>query len=240
MALPEHVLSAFQADSGTPTALGQAWDNGVMYGNIVVSKANSTAAWSAKIRDKISIDGVRVSRPVRATDGRFIVGGYKASDFIEGDNARRIDETIAAALRFDTAMAGIEVPVIERDDEWAAADRAAWDGADVPGKPQVCHADFLACTIYSGTLLPALTDIVPTATPHPHGYTAALVLVDGLINRAVDNAVINRWMHVPNFAQLCQRAVEYRQRLVAPGDTSALSNIERVEQLLMSEASATI
>ncbi|MHA2788289.1 TIGR02569 family protein [Corynebacterium sp. S7] len=240
MALPKHVLSAFQADSLNPTALGQAWDNGVLYGNIVVSQANSTAAWSAKIRDKISIDGVRVARPVRATDGRFIVGGYKASDYIEGENARRVDETIAAALRFDTAMAEVEVPTIERDDEWAAADRAAWDGADVPGKPQVCHADFLACTIYSGTLLPALTDIVPTATPHPHGYSAALVLVDGLLHRAVDSAVLSRWMHVPNFSELCQRALEYRQRLVQPGDIYALSNIERVEKLIMSDASATI
>ncbi|WP_257183287.1 hypothetical protein [Corynebacterium cystitidis] len=238
--VPEHVLSAFQAESDRPQALGPAWDHGVLIGTTVFAPATSTSVWSAKVRDKISIDGVRVSRPARATDGRFIVGGYKASDFIEGETACRVDETIAAALRFDDAMAVVEAPPAGRDDHWARADAVAWGDADWDGPVQVCHADFLACTIHAGTLPPALTDIVPTGQLRPHGYTAALVLVDALIVRAVDAAVVDRWAHIPDMAQLTECALRYREALAGEGLSNESSNFERVWTLLMSEGSATI
>lgn len=238
--VPGHVASAFQAEPAHPQALGPAWDNGVLIGNTVFAQATSTSAWAAKVREKIAVDGVRVSRPVRATDGRFVVGGFKASDFIEGDTARRVDETIAAALRFDDAAAACEAPPSNRDDQWARADAAAWEGAEVSGPVQVCHADFLACTIYSGTMPPALTDIVPTSQLRPHGYTAALVLVDALIARAVDDAVVDRWAHIPNIGELTERALRYREILVRDQSSNVRSSVGRVRSILMSEESATI
>ncbi|WIM68301.1 hypothetical protein QP027_02550 [Corynebacterium breve] len=232
--IPDHVLSAFQADNDTPQALGPAWDNGLLVGKTVVAHASETAVWSAKLRDKINIEGVRVSRPVRTTDGRFVVGGYKANDFIEGETARRVDEAIAAALRLDDALAVVEQPETKREDRWAKAENFAWEGIDIPGHRQVCHADFLACVVFSGTMPPALTDIVPTAAPRPHGYSAALTAVDGLLAGAIDGAVIDRWAHVPHFVPLCERALAYREALQEPADSNAMASFGEVRALLMS------
>lgn len=230
MAIPGHVLTSFQADDSRPEPLGAAWGNGVRYGRTVISAAPAHAAWSSKLREKISIPGVRVARPVRTTDGRFTVAGYRASDFIEGDPAHRVDEAIAAALRFDDAVAYFPVPAIEREDAWARAERSAWNGHRVAGG-QLTHADFLACCLFSGTLAPALSDVVPAAEPRPHGYSAALTLIDGLLSQAVDPAVLNRWSHIPNLVFLCERALAYREALAASGVAAGLAGPEQVARV---------
>lgn len=243
MAVPQHVLSAFQVESSSPAQLGHAWDNGLLFGSTVISHAHSTAAWSAKVRDKISVDGLCVARPVRSTDGRFVVSGYKASAYIAGQPATRVDETIAAALRFDDAMTTISHPTAPRSDRWAKAEEQAWEDSalpTVPGPRQVGHADFLASTVYSGTLPPALTDIVPTGQPRPRGYTAALVLIDALLHDVVDPGVIQRWAHVPHLHALCQRALAYRALLSEKSDLAAQSCLQRVGAILVSDRSATI
>lgn len=243
MAIPGHVLTSFQVDGRRAEPLGPEWGNGVRYGQIVISAAPAHAAWSAKLREKVSVKSVRVARPVRTTDGRFTLAGYRASDFIEGEPGHRVDEAIAAALRFDDAVAGFPTPNIEREDEWARADRAAWAGQPIRGgKGQLTHVDFLACCLFSGTLPPALTDVVPAAGPRPHGYTAALTLIDGLLFSAVDDGALQRWAHIPDLLFLCERALAYRERLTetTPVDSNIVSNIERVRQLLVVHRDATL
>ena len=234
--IPEHVLAAFQVEAGAPVAAGSAWDNGLRYGRIVVSRAAGYAAWSAKLRDRLSVEGVRVARPARAIDGRFVVGGYKASEFAEGVVASRADEVIAAALAFEEAVAGESLPSAERTDAWAEADRAAWRGAEgeVPARGGVAHLDFFHTCIFSGTLPPLLTDVVPSAEPRPAGYTAALALVDALLARAVDDRILARWAHIPDLTELALRALEYRVILDRREDSNMSSEIEHVRALLVS------
>ncbi|WKD57057.1 hypothetical protein CAPI_02415 [Corynebacterium capitovis DSM 44611] len=235
MTVPEHVLSAFQLGGLVPTPAGPQWDNGARFGRIVVSPAGPTSAWAAKVREGLSMTGLRVARPVRATDGRFVVGGFRASEFAEGKPASRVDEAIAAALVFDAAMAGAPALGVERTDAWAEAERTAWRGAQVPGPTQVAHADFLFTCIFSGSLPPTLTEIVPTAEERPVGYTAALALVDGLLTRSVDDRVIARWAHVPNIQELSLRALDYRQALVERVASNIGSELSRVRRLLVSD-----
>lgn len=243
MGIPGHVLTSFQADESQAQPLGPEWGNGVRFGRIVISAAFRHAAWSSKMREKVTVPGVRVARPVRATDGRFTVAGYHATDFVEGEPGHRVDEAVAAALRFDDAMAHFPVPALDRDDPWARADRAAWSGHQLPGKKlQVVHADFLGCCLFAGSLPPALTDFVPAAAARPHGYSAALTLIDGLLADAVDDAVLGRWSHIPDLAYMCERALDYRAALNTEfGDASNISaRIERVRGLLVSGADATL
>lgn len=232
--IPDHVLAAFQLEGDTPAATGPAWGNGARFGRVVVSRAVPTAAWSAKVRERLSVPGLRVSRPVRATDGRFVVGGFAASDFAEGEVSSRVDEVIAAALAFDEALAGVPAPSVDRTDRWAEADRAAWRGAEMPAAARPAHADFFYSCLFSGTLPPLLTDIAPTAEPRPAGYTAALALVDGLLAHAVDERVVARWAHIPDLPELAGRALDYREILDAHEVSNMSSEIARVRSLLVS------
>lgn len=236
MQIPEHVLSAFQLDGRPGTAAGPIWDNGVRFGRTVVAPANDAAAWSGKTRERIGDSGtrVRVSRPVRATDGRLVVGGFKATEFVEGEVLSRIDEAMAAALEYDTAIAGCEAPGATLTDAWSQADRAVWRGYQSGSGDVVAHLDFVSCLVTSGDMPPTLTDLVPSAAPRPRGYTAALVMVDGLLAGAVDTAVVERWAHVPDLRSLAERALEYREASARAAGSDISSNAGRVAGVVVS------
>lgn len=247
--VPAHVVDAFQGEPGVPQPAGHGWDHGWRIGPLVYSRASGVAAgWSAKLRGSLRVEGVRLARPVRSTDGRFVVAGWKASTWIDGELARRVDETVLVALRLADALAGQPAPPEpEQADPFVLADQRAWE-EDAPeyrpltGPVQVGHADLLASTLYHGLQAPAVTDLVPFSAPRPHGYTAALVIVDGLIAGAVDDGIIDRFRHLPDIDQLLLRAVSYRRHVndLHPSSSShARSHIRRVEDLLMSGAADT-
>lgn len=233
--IPAHVLTSFNADGAVPEAAGPAWDNGVKCGSVVIAAAPSHTKWSATVREKLNVDGVRLARPVRSFDGRLVVAGYRASDFVEGTPLTRIDEAVSAALRLDDALAEerIGVPRAEADTVWTRADRAVWDNHTVGPKGQAVHMDFLGTCLFSGAMPPAVTDIVPPVFPRPYGYTAALVIVDALLADVVDDGIVERWSHVDNLGFLCERALEYRD-VIAQQNGNSRSSIERVRELLVS------
>lgn len=260
--LPEHVQSGFHVEPGTPEPAGAAWDHGWRVGPVVFSRAVSAdqAAWSAKTREKLRIPGLRVARPIRATDGRYVVSGWRASNHIDGAPSRRVDEVVHAALRLDDALSEVDIPAFARssgEDPFTRADREAWGSADpgvndlagklfalmlpVTAPDQVCHADLLATTLFAGYQAPAVTDLVAVA--HPHGYSAALVMIDGLLAGAVDTGILDRFDHLPALDQLLLRALTYRV-LVHEYHPEAVSNmiadLERVSETLMSRVSATM
>lgn len=248
--VPAHVVNAFQGEPGVPEPAGHAWDHGWRIGTVVYSRAGGVAAgWSAKLRGTLQVEGARLARPVRATDGRFLVAGWKASTWIDGDLSRRVDETVLLALRLADALVGQPAPPeLDPADPFALADLRTWEEdapeyREIGGDTQIGHADLLACTLYHGTQAPAVTDLVPFAAPRPRAYTAALVMVDGLIAGAVDDGVIDRFRHLPDIDQLLLRAVSYRRHVndLHPDSSShARSHIRRVEDLLMSKVADTI
>jgi uncharacterized protein (TIGR02569 family) len=74
---PDHVLAAFGLAGVQPVPLGSSWEGGWRCGEVVLSMVadHARAAWSAKIRETLFVDGVRLARPVRSTDGRYVVRG---------------------------------------------------------------------------------------------------------------------------------------------------------------------
>ncbi|GAB3088069.1 hypothetical protein [Corynebacterium aquatimens] len=237
--IPGHVLTSFNAEGAPLQPLGPAWDNGVRCGTIAIGSAPSHTKWSAGVREKLHVEGLRIARPVRSFDGRLVVGGYRASDFIDGLPQARIDEAVAAALRLDDALAEakVEVPRLDNDTVFARADRAVWEEHTVGPHGQAVHMDFLGTCVFSGSLPPAITDIVPPVFPRPRGFSAALVLIDGLLAGAVDEGVLERWSHVPDIGFLCERALDYREMVaVQLGNTKSneSSIFESVRALLVS------
>lgn len=271
--VPAHVAAAFQADDRQPAVpLGAAWDNGWRLGTVALSRAvGPHTTWSARVRERLEVDGLRVVRPVRATDGRFLAAGWRASQFVEGEPGARVDETAAAALRLEAALVaglddGLPLPESDPEDVFCAADRAAWstheprvlagveDGlhrdlllklraamGPLAGPAVPCHADMLATTVYAPGNPPALTDLV--GVMHPRGYTAAQVIVDGLLAGAVDAGVIARFRHVPDLHQLLVRAAAYRvwvHVLLSRPEPAASAALAEVVDLLLSRPGGTL
>ena len=135
---PEHVLSAFGLSGVGPIPLGAAWEGGWRCGEVVLSMVaeNARAAWSARVRETLFVDGVRLARPVRSTDGRYVVSGWRADTFVAGQPEPRHDEVVSAAVRLHEATGKLERPRFLTQgptvpwadvDVFIAADRAAWE-----------------------------------------------------------------------------------------------------------------
>jgi uncharacterized protein (TIGR02569 family) len=102
---PEHVLSAFGLTGVQPVALSGSWEGGWRCGEVVLSIVadHARAAWSARVRETLFVDGVRLARPVRSTDGRYVVAGWRADTFVAGTPEARHDEVVSAAVRLHEA-----------------------------------------------------------------------------------------------------------------------------------------
>ena len=135
---PDHVCSTFGLRYVEPVSLGTDWDGGWRFGDVVLSPISdhARAAWSAKVRENLYVDGARVSKPVRATDGRYVVSGWRADTFIEGSPEPRHDEVVSLSVRLHAATARLEKPRFITQppvapfsdiDVFVAADRAAWE-----------------------------------------------------------------------------------------------------------------
>ena len=131
------MLSAFHAEANFRQIRGGgSWvrnDHGIKVGGVVYARANEWSGWSAKVREKMSLAGARVVRPVLTTDARYTAAGWKANQYVPGQLRGRVDETAQMALRLDEAMSTVPLPNVgQRDDVFARAERAAWDETGRP------------------------------------------------------------------------------------------------------------
>nr|WP_194440721.1 TIGR02569 family protein [Gordonia jinhuaensis] len=135
---PAHVLQTFGLGKSEPLPLDDVTEGGFRVGEIVLTPVadHARAAWSAAVRENLSVDGLRVSRPVRATDGRYVVSGWRADTYVAGLPEPRYDEIVALADRLHRVTADFErprfllqppAPPITDVDVFSAADRGAWE-----------------------------------------------------------------------------------------------------------------
>lgn len=250
---PDHVLAAFglTASSGEQLAggTGRTW----RYGDAVVKPADNPVevAWAAGVFESLRVSGIRVARPVRSSDGRWVVGGWSAQRFVSGRPAARYDDIVDAAFALHEALAGVEEPRFLRDrhDIFSWADRLAWDeitdrdqrlgdghGArlfaelaegrrplELPS--QVVHGDMFGNVLFAGSAPPAVIDFSPYW--RPVNYAAAVIVVDALSWGGAQTDLVDRWRHLQGWAQLLRRAVLFRLGLsLAHPRTTAESLVE--------------
>lgn len=233
MRIPDHVLHAFQLD-GQGVAVPAPW-GGVRFGKVVVAPASHASVWSGKVRERIApqLAGVRVSRPVRATDGRLVVGGFAANEFEEGSPAARVDEVVGASLLIDATLNPINPPSQSpAGDVWLEADRAVWAGEDLPGERVVAHLDLLASCLFDGLAAPFVAGFSPSGGARPRGYTAAVVMVDGLLADAVDARIVERWAHIPQIRALVAKALEFRELGFEALGSNMRADLRRVGEIV--------
>jgi uncharacterized protein (TIGR02569 family) len=130
---PLHVRTAFGVREAEPRPRphlpGPAWTCDA----VLLRPVSDTvlAAWSAATIEELSgagVDGVRLARPVRASDGRRVVSGWAACHDVVGQVRPRHDDVVAVSLRLHRATAKLARPrfVDDRDDILARADRMAF------------------------------------------------------------------------------------------------------------------
>jgi uncharacterized protein (TIGR02569 family) len=128
---PPHVRSTF----GLREVDGEPWGRGWRFGDVVLTAVDDhvRATWSAGVRQTLQVEGVRLARPVRSSDGRWVVSGWSADTFLAGDPEPRHDEVVAVAGRLHAATAALPCPrfltpavTAVTADVLTTADRVAW------------------------------------------------------------------------------------------------------------------
>jgi uncharacterized protein (TIGR02569 family) len=251
------VRAAFGARDAEPELIdgGPAWRCGDA--TIRPAPKPAEAAWVAKTLDGLDVPGVRVGRPLRSTDGRYVVGGWSATKFLAGRAEPRHDEVVSVAIKVHQATTDLPKPrfLDSRTDIFAVADRAAWGEEDVPLdtglggrlfdllsesrkpitlKPQVVHGDLFGNVLFAGDATPALIDF--TAYWRPAEWAAAVVVVDALAWGGADEGILQRWGHLPEWSQSLLHALLFRLAVHALHPMSngqSLAGLERAAHQVM-------
>lgn len=260
---PLHVRTAFGVREAEPRPRpdlpGPAWHcEGVLLRPV---SDTVLAAWSAGTLEDLAatgVDGMRLARPVRASDGRRVVAGWAACHDLAGRVEPRHDDVVAASLRLHRATALFDRPRLleDRDDLLARADRAAF-GDRVPAMDpdtggtlftelarrrtrvqlpsQLVHGDLFGTVLFAHDAPPAVLDLVPFWRPVE--WAAAVVVVDALAWGGADPALLTRWSHLHAWPQMLLHGLLFRLAVHAqhPACTRAsLRGLEHAARLVVS------
>ncbi|MGQ0483409.1 MAG: TIGR02569 family protein [Pseudonocardia sp.] len=244
--LPAHVRTAFGVREAEVVPIKYGGLPGFRCDDVVIRPVsdNAVAAWAARVLDSLRADRVRIARPLRSSDGRWVVAGWSACQYLRGQPADRYDDLVAVSLRLHAATASVRRPRLldDRDDLVARADGAAWGertvtlDADTGGRLfdelaarrrplklpcQVVHGDLFGTVLFdgpaSGTAESSAIPAVVDLVPfwRPVEWAAAVVVVDALAWGGGDRSLVRTWSHLDGWPQALLRALMFRVALHA-------------------------
>jgi uncharacterized protein (TIGR02569 family) len=256
--LPPHVRTAFGVAEQGPVAVLWAGRHAWRCGDVLIRPVadNAVASWSAGVLDGLHVGGVRLARPVRASDGRWIVAGWAASRFVAGTLEPRYDAVVDAANRLHAATAAVPRPRLldDRDDLLTRSAAGAFGETRLDLDParggalyaqlaayrtpiraaaQVVHPELFGAVLFDEAGAPALVDLLPCWRPRV--WAAAVVVVDALAWGEADPALIQHWDRLEEWPQMLLRAVLHRLALHAQhpeGSAQTLAGLERAAGLV--------
>lgn len=193
---PPAVLRAWSV--GDPVRLAGGQGLSFSAGGLVLKPAGdvASAVWLAQVLDGVSADDVRIIRPVRSRSGAWVVDGWSAWWWLEGEHRSGAwDEVLEVSARFHRAVAEVPwSPAVVASHRWAVADRVAWGEAvaDLPElvapllalrRPvdlpcQLVHGDLGGNVLFADRLPAAVIDVSPYW--RPAGYADAIVVADAV------------------------------------------------------------
>ena len=226
----ERVIAEF-GGGGQPVRLAGGQGETFRAGDVVLKRSGleAEAEWTATLFDRIAGPGFRVPRPRRSHDGRFVVHGWCAWEYVAaehaGPNGGRWAETIAVCRAFHAALANEPRPAFldSRSDAWAEADRLTFgEQIESPLAPvaeaigrlrrllrpvaapsQLVHGDFTANVLFAEGEQPCVIDFSPYWRPAP--FALGVVVADAIAWAAADPSVANLCADVPAFGQWLAR-----------------------------------
>ncbi len=220
------------------------------------------ASWLANVVEQLVVSGLRLARPVRSSDGRWVVSGWTAHRFVSGSPAPRHEEILQVSTTLHEALAGLPEPrfLRERTDLYSWADRLAWGEVEGDGRTgsghgsrlfdalahgrrpvrapsQVVHGDLYNNVLFAGSAPPAVIDLTPYW--RPAGWAAGVVVVDAIGWGGAPVELISDWDRWPDWRELLRRALLFRLAVALadprtpPSDlVTMLSTAERIEPFL--------
>lgn len=203
---PASVLKAFGlTGAAAPLVGGQG--RTVRVGEVVlkpVDGAEDEVEWVVSVLENLPPNrGFRVPGPIRAADGRCIVEGWTASEFLVGEPGPqgRWSDVLSAGRTFHAVLRELSRPdfLDRRMHPWAVADRVAWGEQQVdvvgdlaeplaallelrrPVAPtaQLVHGDLTGNVLFAAGQAPAVIDFSPYWRPPV--FAEAIVVADGLL-----------------------------------------------------------
>lgn len=231
---PDHVLAAFGVAGSRADVLPGGRDRAFRCADAVIKKVEAPAetAWVASVFEHLQVPGVRLARPLRASDGRWVVAGWGAQRFVSGEPESRYAEIIEVAVVLHAALAEVPEPrfLDQRSDLYSRADRLAWSGADrdgllgnghgaqrfaelaagsreVTAPRQLVHRDLFGNVLFDDGS-PAVVDVTPTW--RPAGFGAAVVAVDAVAWGGAATDLLEQFGELPQWGQLLRRALMFR------------------------------
>lgn len=232
----EHVLAAFGVAATEPELLAGGQGATWRCGDTVLKPAASSAeaAWIANTFEQLRVDGIRLARPIRSSDGRWVVGGWTAQHFVAGRPDDRYADILQAADLLHAAIADIPEPnfLRRRDDLYSWADRLAWgEVEDVDGRiaeghaaqlyarlaagrvavsatPQVVHGDMFGNVLFAATAPPAIVDFTPYW--RPASWAAAVIVVDAISWGGATTELVQACADLEDWPEMLRRALLFR------------------------------
>ena len=201
---PAGVLQAFGAD-GPPEALPGGQGTSWVAGHLVFKLDPGTCHdCLGMMLAALEPEDVRIAKPVPSRRGSWRHEGWIATQWVEGAEPKHAATTewldiIEAGRAFHRAVAHLSRPpcLDERQDPWAAADRAAWgerplqlhsaftavaprlqEALEPLGCSQLVHGDLAGNVLFAPELPPAVIDLSPYW--RPPAYADGVVLADAL------------------------------------------------------------
>jgi len=230
------VLAAFGAAHAEVGQLPVGHGLAFRFGDIVLKSVTDTAeaSWIAATFEQVRVNGIRVARPVRSSDGRWVVAGWSAQRFVSGRAEPRFNEIIETSFTLHQALEAVPQPRLlrERDTLCSWADRLAWgepvgelwkigDGhgprlfqelvvgrrpVDLPD--QVVHGDVFGNVLFAGVAPPAIINFTPFWRPVI--WSAAVIAVDALSWGGAQTELLQQWSHLRCWPQMLLRALLFR------------------------------
>lgn len=201
-------------------------------GNVVLRNlgedAQEVANWQAELFSQIKRNGFRVAKPLRATNGSWMIDGWVAEEFLDGRHATKDDITvlIKAITNFHEALIGVPMPDY-RKKESTIYDRADnWSWGEIPKdidpnlykltmelaelrKPvdlpsQLIHGDLnLENVLVAENLPPAIIDFVPYWRPSEFALAVTAFWAGPYTG---DLEILGKFKHIREFDQMLIRA----------------------------------
>ncbi|MEE4543927.1 aminoglycoside phosphotransferase [Streptomyces sp. V4-01] len=253
---PAAVLDAFGV-RGVPVPLTGGQGRSVRVGAFVLKPAEGPedeSEWGTALMERLasgrdgasgpgpaSSGGFRVPRPLRAADGRGVVDGWTAAEFLDGQPGPHghWDGVLRAGRAFHAALRDLPRPgfLARRTHPWAVADRAAWGEQDVgvveelsgayaalcalrrpvrQDGAQLVHGDLTGNVLFAAGAEPAVIDFSPYW--RPPAFAEAVVVADGLLWFGLRPGEPAGAGAVPDWQQMLVRALIFR--LVAHSESA--------------------
>ncbi len=226
------VLAAFGLE-GKPVPLQGGQGNAWLVAQAVLKPLDmplSALRWQAGLLTQLDgRDDLRVSVPLRATDGGWTSSGWTAWRYQPGVQLRgRWHEIVAVGRRLHVALQDEPEPAFlaDRTDIWAIADRVAWGELPAEEHAGTKHLDKLVRALrpVSGTaqlvhgdltgnvLFPYLPPLVIDLSPYwrPPAFASAVVVADALVFEGARPDVVQPMLVDPIFPQYLLRALIFR------------------------------